>query len=282
MKKIMPCLLVGLLAACSNQNTQDVKTQIIDDGQKHPLVILLGGSDGGNALAKPQWQPIFDRLNEAGMSVASLGYFGTDSTSSSAAELSLEEIEKRISSLAKSDKINNKCVAVFGFSKGAELALLLGSHFDAINHVVAVMPSHVSWNAVKTVSAKSSWSLNNKPLNFINAPLLSWQMQKGNVTGEFTPAFKEALASATELEIDQARIPVDKNSGPILLVSAKQDEIWPSYEMANEVMKYLEKQEYNYTYEHIAIDGSHYGFDKKTLEQIKQFLSKHLVAQCQA
>lgn len=280
MKKIMPCLLVGLVAACSNPNTQDVKTQFIDDGQKHPLVILLGGSDGGNTLAKPHWQPIFDRLNEAGMSVASLGYFGTERTPSSAAELSLEEIEKRISLLAKSDKINNNCVAVFGFSKGAELALLLGSHFDAINHVVAVMPSHVSWNAVKTVSAKSSWTLNNQPLNFINAPLFSWQMQKGNVTGEFTAAFEQALKNATELEIEQARIPIDKNKGPVLLVSAKQDEIWPSYDMANEVMKYLEKQEYNYTYEHIAIEGSHYGFDKKTLEQVKQFLNKHLVEPC--
>jgi predicted esterase len=280
MKKIMPCILVGLLSACSNQNTQDVKTQFIDDGQKHPLVILLGGSDGGNALAKPQWQPIFDRLNEAGMSVASLGYFGTDSTSSSAAELSLEEIENRISLLANSDKINNNCVAVFGFSKGAELALLLGSHFDSINHVVAVMPSHVTWNAVKTVTDKSSWTLKNEPLAYINAPLLSWQMQKGNVTGEFTPAFKEALASAIELEIEQARIPIDKNEGPVLLVSAKQDEIWPSYEMANEVMQYLDKKKYQYTYEHIAIDGSHYGFNKKTLNHVKQFLNKYLVAQC--
>ena len=281
MKKIMPCLLVGLLAACSSQNTQDVKAQFIDDGQKHPLVILLGGSDGGNTLAKPHWQPIFDRLNEAGMSVASLGYFGTDNTPSSAAELSLEAIEKRISSLADSDKINSNCVAVFGFSKGAELALLLGSHFDSINHVVAVMPSHVTWNAVKTISDKSSWTLKNQPLAHISAPLFSWQMQKGNVTGEFTPAFEEALAKATELEVEQARIPIDKNTGPILLVSAKQDEIWPSYDMANEVMKYLEKKEYGYTYEHIALEGSHYGFNKNTLSQVNAFLKANLLEKCE-
>jgi predicted esterase len=280
MKKIMPYILVGLLSACSSQNTQDVKTQFIDDGQKHPLVILLGGSDGGNTLANPHWQPIFDRLNEAGMSVASLGYFGTDNTPSSAAELSLEKIEKRISLLANSDRINNSCVAVFGFSKGAELALLLGSHFDSINHVVAVMPSHVTWNAVKTVTDKSSWTLKDQPLAYINAPLFSWQMQKGNVTGEFMPAFEQALAKATELDIEQARIPIDKNKGPVLLVSAKQDEIWPSYDMANEVMKYLEKQEFEYVYEHIALEGSHYGFDKKTLSQVNSFLKANLVEQC--
>ncbi|MEQ3513346.1 acyl-CoA thioester hydrolase/BAAT C-terminal domain-containing protein [Pseudoalteromonas sp. BZB3] len=282
MKKIMPCILVGLLAACSSQNTQDVKTQFIDDGQKHPLVIMLGGSDGGNTLAKPQWQPIFDRLNETGMSVASLGYFGTDSTPSNAAELSLEEIEKRISLLANSDKINNNCVAVFGFSKGAELALLLGSHFDSINHVVAVMPSHVTWNAVKTVTDKSSWTLKNQPLAYISAPLFSWQMQKGNVTGKFTPAFEQALGKATELEIEQARIPIDKNEGPVLLVSAKQDEIWPSYDMANEVMKYLEKQDYEYSFEHIALEGGHYAFDRQTLNQVSEFLKQHLVASCRS
>ncbi|WP_249122783.1 hypothetical protein [Pseudoalteromonas sp. M8] len=47
MKTIMPFSLVGLLAACSNTTIPDVKRQFIDDGQTHPLVVVLGGSEGG-------------------------------------------------------------------------------------------------------------------------------------------------------------------------------------------------------------------------------------------
>ncbi|TLX47480.1 hypothetical protein C1E24_09030 [Pseudoalteromonas phenolica] len=66
----------------------------------------------------------------------------------------------------------------------------------------------------------------------------------------------------------------------MLLVPSKQDEAWPSYNMANEVMKYLEEQEYEYAYEHIALEGSHYDLDRQTLNQVRAFLKQHLVASC--
>ncbi|KZN45713.1 acyl-CoA thioester hydrolase/BAAT C-terminal domain-containing protein [Pseudoalteromonas luteoviolacea] len=281
MKSMMPFCLVGLLAACSSSSEPDVKKHFIKDGEKHPLVVVFGGSEGGNTLAKPLWQPFLNSFHDMGLSVAAVGYYGTESTPSQQVELSLEDIAARINTLAKDPYINENCIAVYGFSKGAELALLLGSHFDNINHVVAVMPTHVSWNAVKTPSSRSGWTLKEQPLNYVDAPLLSWKMQRGNFTGEFTPAFEQALSSTHKDIISAARIPIEKNKGPILLVSAKQDEVWPSYMMSNQIIKQLDKVNYPHAYQHIALEGGHYTFNRDTQTQVGQFLKETLISNCQ-
>lgn len=282
MKFIMPLSLVGVLAACSNDAQPDVKKQFIQEGQPRPLVVVLGGSEGGNTLSAPHWRPFLDGFNDIGVSVAAMGYYGTQNTPSSAAELSLNKIADRIITLTKDPMIDEKCVAVYGFSKGAELALLLGAHFDEINHVVSVMPSHVSWNAVKTLSSRPSWSLNGAPLDYIDAPLLSWKMQKGNITGEFTPAFNQALSEASAEAVAAAKIPVEKINGPILLVSAKHDEIWPSYQMSQHIESSLQTAKFSYPFEHIAMDGGHYSFNKEVQTQVNQFLRQTLVDTCMA
>ena len=280
-KKLMPFTLAGLLIACSNTNVQDVTKTYIKDGQSHPLVVLLGGSEGGNTLGEPAMETFRMRFNEHGISVAALGYYGTENTPSRPIELSLNEIADKISELASEPAINGNCVAVMGFSKGAELALLLGSHFEHINHVVGIMPTHVSWNAVKTISAKSGWQLHGKPLDFIEAPLVSWNMQKGNFTGEFTPAFQEALEQATPEQLEAARIPVERTNGPVLLVSAIHDEVWPSYEMAKNVEASLQANNFIHRYEHNAIDDGHYSFSRKEQRQVHEFLKETLVEDCQ-
>ncbi|WP_046003359.1 acyl-CoA thioester hydrolase/BAAT C-terminal domain-containing protein [Pseudoalteromonas rubra] len=281
MKNIMPVLLAGLLSACNSATDPDVKRHFIDDGHPHPLVVLLGGSEGGNTLAKPHFQPLMDSFHKHGMSVASLAYFGTPGTPSRQISLSLDDIATRISKLADDPRINSNCIAVYGFSKGAELALLLAAHFEHINHAVAVMPSHVSWNAVKTFSSQPGWQLGQTPLSYVDAPLISWPMQKGVVTGTYTPAFESALDDAAASTLNAARIPVEKTNGPVLLVSARQDEIWPSHRMANNIIDSLQQADFAYLYDHIELPGGHYSFNRETQAQVNQFLANTLVKQCQ-
>ncbi|KAF7781764.1 hypothetical protein PRUB_b1091 [Pseudoalteromonas rubra] len=281
MKHAMPILLAGLLCACSSSSDPDVKRHFIDDGKPHPLVILLGGSEGGNTLAKSHFAPLLERFHDHGMSVAALAYYGTSGTPSRQIALSLDDIAERISAVANDPKINSNCIAVYGFSKGAELALLLAAHFEHINHAVAIMPSHVSWNAVKTFSSQPGWQLNKTPLAYVDAPLLSWQMQKGMISGTYTPAFNAALEKADTTTLEAARIPVETTNGPILLVSAEQDEIWPSHAMANKITESLEQAQFSHPYQHIALPGGHYSFNRETQNQVNQFLTKTLVNQCQ-
>lgn len=281
MKNLIASLLVaGTLAACSPATDPDMLTKFIDDGESHPLIILLGGSEGGNYFANPDFDDILLEYHEYGMSVAAMGYFRTKNTPRSPAEISLEVLDRRIATLARNPAINENCIALVGFSKGAELALLLGSHFDTATQVVAAFPSHVTWNAVRTPTSRSSWSLHGEPLAYINAPLFSFTMQSGNFTGEFVKAFTNALDKASSEEIEQARIPVENIKGPVLLVSGKQDEIWPSYAMANAIEERLKQYGFAHPVEHIANEGGHYSYDSKTSDQVLRFLQSTLVENC--
>lgn len=46
-------------------------------------------------------------------------------------------------------------------------------------------------------------------------------------------------------------------NGPVLLLSANKDEMWPSKEMSNEIMIRLKSKSFQHLYQHISIDGGH-------------------------
>ena len=55
-----------------------------------------------------------------------------------------------------------------------------------------------------------------------------------------------------------AIIQVKKITGPILLISSKMDNMWPSKLAAKKIMKRLDEQKFPYLYQHLSYDyGSH-------------------------
>ncbi len=55
-----------------------------------------------------------------------------------------------------------------------------------------------------------------------------------------------------------AIIQVEKITGPILLISSKMDNMWPSELAAKKIMKRLDEQKFPYLYQHLSYDyGSH-------------------------
>jgi len=279
-KLITPFVLVGALASCENPPEPDLHTNYINDGEEHPLVILLGGSDGGNYFANPKMGPLMDRYHDYGFSVVSMGYFDTEGTPDKPIELSLNEINARIKEIAEDPMIKEQCIALLGFSKGAELSLLLGSHFDTANHIIAAYPSHVAWNAVKTPMSYSGWSIDGQPIPYIEAPLLSFDMLSGIFTGEYRTAFTGALSEASVEQLNESAIPVEKIKGSVTLVSAKRDQIWPSFEMANEIEQRLSDKGYERPVLHIAMDGDHYSYNKETMDNVLTHLQRVMGPDC--
>lgn len=55
-----------------------------------------------------------------------------------------------------------------------------------------------------------------------------------------------------------AVIQVEKITGPVLLISSKMDNMWPSELAAKKIMKRLDEQKFPYLYQHLSYDyGSH-------------------------
>jgi hypothetical protein len=80
-----------------------------------------------------------------------------------------------------------------------------------------------------------------------------------------------------EQAVSRAAIPVERINGPILLLSAKSDEVWPSTLMCNEMVERLRSKHFNYYIKHIALEGSHAAAAQNS-EYIFDFLEKHFIS----
>jgi pimeloyl-ACP methyl ester carboxylesterase len=146
-------------------------------------------------------------------------------------------------------------IAVIGFSRGGELALLLGSTFRQIKAVVAVVPSGVIWGSVEDDS-KAAWTYQGRHLPFMGlqdlTPDQQKQVEKILHMSPFSslPLFQMMLENRAAVE--KASIPVEKINGPVLLISGNDDRMWPSTMLADMVMERLKQAKHPYPDRHLA------------------------------
>jgi uncharacterized protein len=205
------------------------------DGGSDGFVVMLGGSFGGVPEAPAK------RLAEHGLTAFALGYFGAPGLPPALIEVPTESVQQGIEWFRET-YASNRAVGVLGFSKGAELALVVAAQLgDSIGAVVAVAPSHVVWFGLKPPgpdidrrSERSSWSLRGVPLPFLPCP------------PEFKPVFNEKgmrtdvffdLTAYESGAVDAARIRVERIAGPILLLAGDDDHQWPALPMMDAIVR---------------------------------------------
>lgn len=170
-------------------------------------------------------------------------------------------------------------VGVWGISKGAELALLAGSLMPGlINAVISVSPMNtVCQGFVKDKGISfipgSSWSFHGKELPYSayrteKFPLgqILWKSIKiGDVT---MYDLYEPLVLNPNLD---AVIQAEKIEGPVLLISSKMDNMWPSELAAEQIMKRLKEHNFAYDYQHLSYDYGGHMFVPMEFGQTKMF-----------
>jgi hypothetical protein len=62
-----------------------------------------------------------------------------------------------------------------------------------------------------------------------------------------------------EAKVRQAVIPVEKINGAGLLISCKDDQMWPSAFMADRVIERLKEHKHPHPYEHLCYEGAGHG-----------------------
>jgi pimeloyl-ACP methyl ester carboxylesterase len=77
-----------------------------------------------------------------------------------------------------------------------------------------------------------------------------------------------------EEAVTRAQIEVERINGPILLVSATRDEMWPSAEMSGALVRRLERADFAHHYQHLAIEGDH-AEPLEHFDEIFDFLIEH-------
>ncbi len=238
-------------------------------------IILVGGSEGGQYWMSQK--PYLQNLVESGYSVLSLAYFNAPGLPRSLKQVPLEYFETAFNWLAEQENVLPDHYAIMGKSRGGELALLLASNFVCIKVVIAIVPSDVvfvggirSWLWPRQVSA---WSYRGHPLPFVPIQISFTTLSK-IFSGHRNQVFEIALQNHNRVKA--ARIPVEHIQGPVLLVSASQDQVWPSQYMCDQITRTLQEWNFKHRYEHIIIDSSHDVFGRKfSWDMILQFLNQN-------
>ena len=211
---------------------------------KRPVIILLGGSEGGTEVTKGA-----ARLASYGFAVLALPYYSPMDWETKKAELPalpstftdipIERLNAARAWLQTRGDVDSTRIALFGTSKGAEFALLAGVQFSWITSIVAVVPSDVVWEGWgdnSPAGTRSSFALNGKPFTFVPYADFGKELA-GFQTGDAVLIRRphDKGRTANPLTATNARIPVEKIKGPVLVIAGHDDQLWNSGMMAQNI-----------------------------------------------
>ncbi|MER5391500.1 acyl-CoA thioesterase/bile acid-CoA:amino acid N-acyltransferase family protein [Saccharopolyspora sp. NPDC002686] len=189
----------------------------------HPGVILLGGSEGGRP------NPELGRfLAGKGFAVLGLAYFGLPGLPPALDRVPVEYGTRAVDWLRARPEVSDGRVGVVGLSRGGEFALVLGAFAPGVGAVASIVGSGAVFPGA--VQPGSSWTRAGADL----PPLVI--ASPGSPVGFLASAARGRPGqfvdtqgtTATPDELDRAAIPVERSDAAFLLVSAEQDELWPS------------------------------------------------------
>lgn len=299
-KKIVNFILILLFVLlCYNIKAQDTESFIIDSilvkGENFKAylykpknltelkpIIVLGGSDGGIRM-----KDITKDYAKEGFAALNVAYFDYESLPKHLAEIPIEYFEEPIEWLLNQEYVKSSTVAIHGFSRGAELSLLLASEYPEISVVIAMSASNVRWGGWggwgddrdESADSKCAWTKSGIPMPYMVTEFDSVEYYKCINNADYFKRYlldKEAVKKAT--------IPIHKANAAILLISGAKDDVWSSVEMSESIIDLLQKENYPYTYRHMVFENSTHYFDLKKVridekpywDSIINFINKNI------
>jgi dienelactone hydrolase len=205
-----------------------------DDGRRHLSLILLHGSQGGSDPEFAWYASLWAKL---GYSVLAYCYFDCD-RASDAVPASLKDVEtsRVLDAVAwlRQRPFSGEKVAIFGFSMGAELALIVGSLDVGQQRLPDMLIAHspgqffdppFNPNWVKpacwTCTGQCSTSSPRKP-----DPNFTWHPACGADTPDTLDYAHSGWLTRGAKVASGTRIPIERYSGPILLIQGENDTAW--------------------------------------------------------
>jgi dienelactone hydrolase len=201
------------------------------------VLIALGGSEGGSAVANE----VARTYVEQGYLVLALSYWKTEGLPQAFTRIPLEYFLEAIELVKEYPGARADRIGLIGLSRGAEAALLVGSVSPQVKAVVAVVPSGWSWPAFD-VWTEPSWTFRDAGVPYVpwaNAMPVQRARPDGGVEVVLRDVWGESLRRASATELEAATIPVERIEGPVLLLAAQDDQVWPSCDFAESTFSRL-------------------------------------------
>ncbi len=122
----------------------------------------------------------------------------------------------------------------------------------------AWVPGAHLWQGEDYEKLVPSWTWKGKALPYIGEVFSKEEMEKlysGQMTS-YRDYFLNTLKNLSPELIKKATIPVEQIKAPILLVSGKEDQTWPSSLFSDMVIRRLKKHNFRYNYKHLAFENA--------------------------
>jgi dienelactone hydrolase len=125
--------------------------------------------------------------------------------------------------------------------------------------VVAYVPSGHIWGAVSPSESDDpdafpSWTYGGKPIPYVARIRNDAAQPNDDGVVDLTPAFLTALQNTERA--DAATIEVEKINGPVLLISGRDDALWPSGHFSDQIVTRLRNRGFDFGVESYAYDGA--------------------------
>ncbi|GAB3476870.1 acyl-CoA thioester hydrolase/BAAT C-terminal domain-containing protein [Amycolatopsis cihanbeyliensis] len=231
------------------------------DAVTAPGVLLLGGSEGGLHERDARM------LAAEGFTVLALAYFGGPGLPSGLVRVPLEYFFRALDFLAEQSPDGER-FGVLGGSRGAEAGLLVAAHDRRVGAVVGVVGGGVVTQGIDhrhgdlleiLATPAAPWTLHAEPLPYLPY-LVSEELRARVRSGQPVPltlAFRPPPEDPVELE--RVSIPVERIRGPVLLLSAGDDRMWPGAAYCEVAMNRLTTAGHPYAFRHRVFAGAGHG-----------------------
>jgi dienelactone hydrolase len=219
-----------------------------ESAQEIPAVLVLGGSSG---TARETQAAL---LAAHGYAALALAYFGAEGLPPALEGIPVEYVLSAVEWLLARPGVRAEGVAALGHSRGAELALLLGSLSPRVTAVLAYAPSSVVWGAVGYDAPAWTWRgtllprMRNRVSEEESAQIFAAEPYAA------APWYRRNLADTAARA--EAAIAVERIAGPVLLISGEDDQLWPASEMGEQIMARLATHQHPYPYQHFHYPGA--------------------------
>lgn len=242
-----------------------------------PGIILLSGSDGSIPGTNAIGEPFIEYLVEQGFVVLGLAYFAAEHLPQFLENIPLEYFVSSIQWLQSHPLVNFSKIGILGLSRGAELALILGSYFPNLTQAIACCapcnmicggfphPNRSAWTYQNQPIHPFLSALSNKEEDLTEADDIQLAMKNQRIayhanTPEDPFIIADIFTARMETSYaEKAQIPVEKIKCPLLLLSGDQDAIWPSFYFSKQILHRLKIHHSNISIQHIHYENAGHG-----------------------
>lgn len=210
--------------------------------QRLPVVIILGGSEGGSGYGRS----LGPKLAMLGYAAIALPYYNPGWSKEDLPGLPTAFANIPVDRLAAvhrwiegREDLDAQRIGIWGVSKGGEFAMIAATRFSWLRAVIGIVPSDVVWEGWGTassdgVSSSFSWKGRSLPFTpYLNMTETIDALSRGENRSLAVPHL-EGRRNYPE-RAAAARIPVERYNGAMFIAGGDLDQIWPSGAMVRTI-----------------------------------------------